>query len=181
MQVFEKEEKEKIIKAINNDELIVLKTDTVFGIMARASSENEKRVNEFKKSQTNKKISVIFPDIKYLNKYLVEVNEEKKKLIEGKLPGRYTFIVNLKNFSDFQREDFGVRVTKNEYLQEIIKEVGPLLATSVNITGEEPLHDIKEIIEKFKNTDLVVVRDTIEHNKPSTIIDIRDEIKILRN
>lgn len=180
MKILQKNQKKEIIKSIKENKLIVLKTDTVFGLMAIANQENEKKINQFKKSDINKKVSIIFPDKKTLYNYIKELPEENRKIIEEKLPGKYTFIVKLNKFSNFNREDFGVRVTSNDYLQNIIKESGPLLATSVNITGERPINNINEIIEKFKNSDLIIVEDEEAKSSPSTIIDIREKIKILR-
>lgn len=181
MKIYTKEEKDKIIKGLLNNELFAIKTDTVYGIMGIASKENELKINKLKKSSLDKKISIIFPDKKYLFKYIKNIDDEKTKLINDKLPGFYTFIVNLDNFFNFDREDFGVRITTYKFLQDIIKKTGPLLATSCNITSKEVLNTCEEIKKEFKDTSLNLVLDSPSINKPSTIIDIRDEIKIIRN
>lgn len=180
MQILQKTEINRIIRNLNENQIVVLKTDTVFGLMAKANKENEIKINKLKRSNINKKISIIFPDKENVYNYIENLSTENKKLIEEKLPGKYTFIVNLKKFSNFERKDFGIRITANNYLQHIVKQTGPLLATSVNITGETPMNNIQEIIEKFQNTDIVVVEDEKSENKPSTIIDIRYEKKIIR-
>lgn len=181
MKIYTKEEKDKIINGLINNELFAIKTDTVYGIMALATKENELKINKLKNSSLNKKISVIFPNKENLFKYIKNLTYEKLELINDKLPGPYTFIVNLDNFSNFNREDFGVRITTYKFLQDIIKETGPLLATSCNITSKEVLNSKEEIEKEFKDTSLNLVLDTNSINKSSTIIDIRDEIKVIRN
>lgn len=181
MKIYTKKDKNEIIKGLKNNELFAIKTDTVYGIMALANKENEKKINLLKNSDINKKISIIFPDKETLLPLITNLNEEKTNLINEKLPGAYTFIVNLKNFSDFTRNDFGVRITKYNFLQEIIKQTGPLLASSCNITSCAILNTSDEIQEVFKDTNLNLVIDKPSTNKASTIIDITNDIKIIRN
>ncbi len=184
VKVFTENDKNEIISLLNNDEIVAIKTDTVFGIMARMSYKNEKEINLLKKSDNNKKISIIVENKDFLFKYVENLNDEKRNLIDEKLPGKYTFIVNLnKDFcknKGFNRTDFGVRVTTNNFLQEIISKTGPLLASSCNITGLEPCSNTEEIVNQFKDSKLYVVAGSVTDNTPSTIISLIDEIKIIR-
>lgn len=184
VKVFTENDKNTIINLLNKDEIVAIKTDTVFGIMARMSYGNEKEINLLKKSDSNKKISIIVENKDFLFNYVENLNVEKRKLIDEKLPGKYTFIVNLnKEFcknKGFNRTDFGVRVTTNDFLQEIISKTGPLLASSCNITGLEPCSNTEEIVNQFKDSKLYVVAGNVTDNTPSTIISLIDEIKIMR-
>ncbi len=184
VKVFTENDKNTIIDLLNKNEIVAIKTDTVFGIMARMSYENEKEINLLKKSDSNKKISIIVENKDFLFNYVENLNVEKRKLIDEKLPGKYTFIVNLnKEFcknKGFNRTDFGVRVTTNDFLQEIISKTGPLLASSCNITGLEPCSNTEEIVNQFKDSKLYVVAGNVTDNTPSTIISLIDEIKIIR-
>ena len=184
VKVFTENDKNEIISLLNDDEIVAIKTDTVFGIMARMSYKNEKEINLLKKSDNNKKISIIVENKDFLFKYVENLNDEKRNLIDEKLPGKYTFIVNLnKDFcknKGFNRTDFGVRVTTNNFLQEIISKTGPLLASSCNITGLEPCSNTEEIVNQFKDSKLYVVAGSVTDNTPSTIISLIDEIKIIR-
>lgn len=184
VKVFTENDKNTIIDLLNKDEIVAIKTDTVFGIMARMSYENEKEINLLKKSDINKKISIIVENKDFLFNYVENLYFEKRKLIDEKLPGKYTFIVNLnKEFcknKGFNRTDFGVRVTTNDFLQEIISKTGPLLASSCNITGLEPCSNTEEIVNQFKDSKLYVVAGNVTDNTPSTIISLIDGIKIIR-
>ena len=178
---YNKNQEQDIINAFLDGKILIMLTDTVYGIMGLANKENELKINKLKQSDINKKLSIIFPDKPTLFKYLTNLDKEKKELIETKLPGKYTFIVNLDNFFNFNRKDFGVRITTNTYLQNIIKIVGPILATSCNISGYNVCNNIEEIEEIFKNEDVILVEDIESNNQASTIIDIREDIKIIRN
>ena len=184
MKIFREKDKEEIIKLLNENQIFAIKTDTVFGIMAKMSYENEIKINKLKKCDLKKKKSIILESKEYLKKYIKNLTLEKEELIDSKLPGKYTFIVLLdEQFCKergFDRNDFGVRVTKDNFLQDLIKYTGPLLATSCNIAGFKPCNNVDEIIEQFKNTDLNIVEGVVLDNKSSKIIDIIDEIKVIR-
>lgn len=177
---FSKEEKDKIIEKFNNNELMIMETDTVYGIMAKACVENEIKINKFKDSNIDKKISVIFPNKKTLYKYLYDISYYKKEYMDNRLPGKYTFIVKLRNFSDFSREDFGVRITGSSYLQEILEQVGPILASSCNKSGDTVINSIDDIVEKFGNSDIGIVNSDKILDTPSSIINLLDDIEVVR-
>lgn len=177
--------KEEIIKLVNDNKIVIMPTDTVYGLMAKATQENEYNLNEFKRSDRNKKISIIFDSVDTLLKSIEPLPNDRIQMIKDKLPGKYTFIVNLKKeFTSplgFNRSDFGVRVTGNPDLQNILKETGPVLATSCNYSKEDicvSLNDIKRI---FAQTEVDVYYTTDLTNTPSSIIDLTSkDINILR-
>ena len=172
---------DKIVESLNNDRVVVLETDTVFGIMARASKENKIKINRLKERDENKYVGLIFPDKETLYKDMYDISYYKKEYMDERLPGKYTFIVKLNNhYGDEDREEFGVRVTSNEYLQNIIKKTGPLLASSPNISGHNPGKNIKEIEEIFKDKDIDIVDSNLTLDKASTIIRLIDDIEIIR-
>ena len=180
MQKITKENESLIIKYFKENKILIMLTDTVYGIMALATKKNEIKINKLKKSNIDKKISIIFPNKEVLFKYLKNIDKEKEKIINQKLPGKYTLILNLKDFSNFKRDDFGIRITTNKYLQNIIEQVGPILATSCNISKEKICKNTEEIEEVFKNEDVILVMDKEANNKASTIIDLTNDIKIIR-
>lgn len=168
--------KVQIIEELNKNNLVILPTDTVYGVMAKFYKENEIKINKFKNSDINKKLSVILYNKKQLFKYIDKLNFFRKLLICFLLPGKYTFIVNLKKEicekHGFDRTDFGVRITKNKELQDIIKESGPLLATSCNKTGEPVCLNLKDIEKSFKEENISIYYTEELKNKPSVIYNL---------
>lgn len=176
-------DKNKIIKKINMNMIAVLPTDTVYGIMAKFNRENEIKINKFKNSDINKKISVIFYNKKELFNYIEKLSFFRKLIIKILLPGKYTFIVDLKKEyalkSGFDRIDFGVRVTKCKELQTIIKKTGPLLATSCNKSKEEVYKTLSDLKKIKENIFVYYTKDL--KNKPSKIIKLNSKnIEVIR-
>ena len=184
MKIYTEKDSKEIIKSLKENNIIAIKTDTVFGIMALMTQENERKINKIKKTNLNKKVSIIVPDVDYLKANMKKTTKLKTQMIEANLPGKFTFIVELKkSFTKkrgFTRQDFGVRVTSSKFLQDIVKETGPLLASSCNTSTFPPCKNTDEIIEQFKDTNLEVVKGEVTDNTPSTIISLIGEIKKIR-
>lgn len=175
----------KIIEDVKNENIVIMPTDTVYGLMVKASQDNEYRLNEFKHSDKFKKISIIFPSVEELLQKIDNLNEERINMIKDKLPGKYTFIVNLKKeyceSLGFTRTDFGVRVTGNADLQDILKETGEVLATSCNYSKEDICISKKDIERIFAQEDIDYFFVTDGTSFPSTIIDLtKKDINVIR-
>ena len=169
----------EIIKAINNNEIVIMPTDTVYGLMVKANAKNEKRLNKFKNRPESTKVSIIFPTIEDALQVIDNLSEDRIKMICDKLPGKYTFIVNLKESFyqklGFTRQDYGIRVTNNTALQEVLKKTGPVLATSCNFSKEDICTNYEEIANIFDNYDIKVYYTVPGSNNASTIIDLTKE------
>jgi len=77
------------------------------------------------------------------------------------------------------------RLPKSDFLIKIIKKVNaPLISTSFNLSGQEPLIDVSELDYIFsgKNKpDLVINAGRAKRKKPSRLIDLREgSLKIIR-
>lgn len=71
----------------------------------------------------------------------------------------------------------------NRFLLDVIENFGkPIVATSLNLAGEESLTSLKNLSKRFKdNVDLIIDSGETKLKAASTIIKIEDdEIKILR-
>jgi len=163
------------------DKIIIYPTDTIYGIGCYAlNSELVKKIKEIKKRE-NKPFSII------VNKTWIRDNCEVNKLVEEylrKLPGKYTFILELKNKNAVSKEvnnngeTIGVRIPKHE-ITKILPI--PFVTTSVNLSGEKPITNIKDIPEEIRNrVDLIMDYGTLK-NQASTVIDLTgDKAVVLR-
>ena len=75
-----------------------------------------------------------------------------------------------------------VRVPNDSFIGEIIKKVGPIWSTSVNISGQPSLTTFDEILAVFDSkVDFIVKKNIGSKGLPSTLVDFSSsEIKILR-
>ena len=102
------------------------------------------------------------------------------------LPGPYTFVLEstrqVPNLLVTRQKTVGIRIPDNPIALAIVHELGhPLVTTSVNETGEEPLVDPIDIDEKFGRSLEMVIDGGIMLGDPSTVISlIDDKIEVLR-
>ncbi|WP_339033915.1 Sua5/YciO/YrdC/YwlC family protein [Spiroplasma endosymbiont of Cantharis rufa] len=160
---------ELAINLLNKNEIVILPTDTIYGISALYSEENEKKINLIKKSSSSKKLIILFSRFSQLKK-IVKVDKTFKKNTKEKLP--ITQIIN----SKFGPMAF--RKVKRKDLKKIINRVGPIFSTSVNYSGNKFLTK-REEFELFNIQISDIFWDGELNSKPSKIINLATN-KVIR-
>lgn len=170
---------------MNQGDLIVIPTDTVYGLAAQLyDNEALNKIYEIKGREQSKKIPLLISNVDQLKDVCI-LNEISLKLIEKYWPGPLTIV--LKTTTSFNsktgEETIAVRMPKHPTALKLIEENGVLRVTSLNKSGEEPLTNIDKIKEIFGK----YIKDIYPHgiiaksNVSSTVIDLTtNEIKILR-
>lgn len=198
IKIQNKEQKitEIIWRNLEQGKIIVLPTDTVYGLVCDARNERAvKRIFQIKKRLLNKPIGIFVKDIK-MAKEVAEISAEHEKLLKTKWPGKFTFILKRQSdkLSRINRDlkfvgtdkTIGIRVPDYELISNIFKKIDfPLAQTSANISGQPASVKINQVLKQFENQaikpDLVIDAGNLPESDPSTIIDlIGKEPKILR-
>ena len=167
-----------VVDVIKNGGIVIMPTDTIYGIVGDATNEDViKKVFDLKRRDGSKAMLMLVSDIKMLQEYVVDINEEENKLIKSFWPGPLTIIFKKKNISDLLTgglDTVGIRCPSDERLLNIIRELGrPVLSTSVNVSGNEQATKIDMIDnEILSNVDLVI--DEGECNKVASTIIVVD-------
>jgi len=161
--------------------VIVYPTDTVYGLGCCIFAQNAiKRIFELKR-RDNKPLSVAFYNIEQLEKY-AELNSKERGFIEEKLKTLdegYTFVVKKKKnmINDLVtagKNTIGARIMKYSAAIGLTYAVGPIITTSANISGGQPVIKAEDLDEKIKEgVDLVYVGKCI-YGKPSKVISLLD-------
>lgn len=189
----------KAVKALNNGQVVVCPTDTVYGFLADA--ENKKAVEKIyriKKRLRKKPLPVFVKDLK-MAKDLAEISRAQEAILKKHWPGRYTFILKSQppNFKGQSGPKFKIskllikngaialRAPNHKFLLMLLKRIKrPLAQTSVNISGQPPLTKIKDILKLCKSrstsgvVQLVIDGGDLPKRKPSSIIDLSNNKKI---
>lgn len=160
-----------------NNGVFVYPTDTIYGIGAKINDFIAiNKINKIKSRDKSKNYSIMFKDIKQLQKYIT-TNPWQLKIIKKHLPGSFTFILkannNLPNYLKAKDGTIGVRVTKNKTCISLIKALNsPIISTSFNISNKPNITNIKKVNKVFLNKFDVVLNSGILNNIPSTIVDL---------
>ena len=175
----------KAVDAIKDGEVIIYPTDTLYSFGVDASNNNAiKKLNKIKKRQAP--LSILLESIYDIEKFAFIDNMifEKIKMI---LPGTFTILLESKQnpyiskLVQLNSNLIGIRIIDNPFCNKLINTLQrPIITTSVNIHGENPLIDIKIIRQKFKDIKIFGDKRKLD-SKGSTILDLsNDDIKIVR-
>lgn len=191
MEIIQENKKniKKIIAALKNGAVLVLPTDTVYGLVCDATSKKAvEKIFEIKKRNKSKPLPVFVKDIKMAQKYTV-ISARQKEFLNEKWPGAATFVMRAKKGLSplvYKKGTIAMRHPDYKLIIEILKLLKrPLAQTSANISGSPATTKVKEVLELFNGRniqpDFVVDAGDLPKNKPSIIIDITsNKIKILR-
>lgn len=169
-----------------NNGVIAIPTDTVYGIACLAfNAKAIERIFSIKDRNSNKALPILIGSFKQLEQIAQPINKNTKKLVTTFWPGALTIVVLRKpslpeNLSPYPT--VGVRMPKHPWLINLIKKVGPLAATSANLSGHPEARNAQEVAEALNGRiDLIIDGGQSVLTLPSTVVDCSGpEIKILR-
>ena len=174
-----------VISALQSDQLIIAKTDTIYGVLARAGSKKAiERLYKVKQRPLSKSVIVLVADINYIPGLAPHLQESYQELAKNQPT---TIVVNVA--PDFLPHiphingTLAFRVVPKSLLSELIHKVGYLAAPSANLSGQKPAKNIAEAVNYFHESVAIYVDSgDITGVKRSQIIRIREcgEIEFIR-
>ena len=189
MEIINKEyvlsNKEKIHSEILKGKIFIYPTDTIYGLGTNATINSSVMKLRKIKMRNNKPFSVIAPSKDWIKENCI-INKDIEEWIK-KLPGPYTLILKLKNKNavnkevNLGQETIGIRIPNN-WFTKIIEELNiPFVTTSVNISGNPYLKDIRDIEKQIEDKIDYIIEDGILDGKPSTIVNLtKDKEEIIQ-
>lgn len=179
-----------IAKSLKKGEVVILPTDTCYGLSVNALNFKAiEKVFRIKGRLEKNPLSIIIKNVSQAREY--SITDKRTKILFSKfLPGPLTIIVqkkkNLPNILTSGKNSVGLRIPDNLVIKKIMKEIDfPITATSANISGLADPYSIEEILKQYKKNkilpDLIVDAGRLKKVKPSTIIDLtEDKIRLIR-
>jgi len=151
-----------VVEILKNGGVIAYPTDTTYGIGCSILNRKAlERIYRIKQRERNKPVSFICSDLSEITRY-AQVSNYAFKTMKRFLPGPYTFVLEAsRTVPDLlltRQKTVGIRVPDNAICCAIVRELGhPIVTTSANLSGEEPLGDPFLVDEELGNQlDLVV-------------------------
>lgn len=167
----------KAINFLNNDEIIAIPTETVYGLAGNIYSDKSiKKIFALKKRPSYNPLIVHIHSIEQLNKIVIDIPDKAKILAETFWPGPLTLILKKQaHISDLitaGKDTVAVRVPDHSITLELLKKLDfPLAAPSANpfgsISPTKPEH-----VNNYFGNDLKMILDggACEKGIESTII-----------
>lgn len=175
-------EKQSITDAIVNGAVFIHPTDTIYGIGCNAElSSAVKKVRKIK-ARASSPFSVIAPSMEWIRKNCIVSKDGEEWL--GKLPGPYTLILKLKGSCVAKEvnpglKSLGIRIP-NHWIRKIAAETGvPIVTTSVNKSSEDYMTSLEDLDPEIKGSIDFALYEGKKDGRPSKIIDLTQEARII--
>lgn len=159
-------------------------TDTVYGVVARASDiEAVKRLYDLK-NRDKKPGTIIAANIKQLED--LGLKHRYLKAVEDYWPGAISVVIPVSSpelkYLHQNTMGLAVRIPKDKNLNKLLKQTGPLVTSSANPPGDPPATDVEQAKAYFKNkVDYYIDGGDLSNREPSTIIRIIDDaVEVIR-
>lgn len=175
---------DNLVNIVKNGGIILIPTDTVYGIATLDTPIYMKKIYDIKKREEDKKIIALISSIDKVFEIL-EYSKLVEFLVNSFFPGKLSIIAksNKKYYEKLDYEYIGVRMPNNEKALKIIDKSGGILMTSsANISGEDTPDKFSNISKEIlNNVDGYIIDDKNVGKVSSTIIKIEnDKIYLLR-
>jgi len=170
--------REELIRIISSGGVVVMPTDTVYGIFTKPSSAaGIEKIYEIKGRGKEKPLILLIPDVSAAWDF-AEKTPLNEKYASEKWPGGVTLIMR-----SLKGGTIGLRLPDFLPLREIMRETGPLYATSANSSGEPAPRKFSDVSAEIIESSEAAVESSVElAGTPSEIIDISSgEARVLRS
>jgi len=160
--------------ALENGEVIVYPTDTLYGFGVDATNTDAiHRLNRMK--GRIQPLSIVLESVEHIHDF-AEFTGEIEIEVNNLFPGAYTVLLpaesnELSPFVQNGSPNIGVRIPDHFFPVKLVKMLGkPIITTSINRHGNDPLNDVTQVEIDFPNVDIF---EDSSHtpSKGSTIVD----------
>src|ERR1044072_1678154 len=143
---------EEIIECLGNGGVVLLPTDTVYGLAVSPNFDQSiDRLFALKRRPRNVNLPIMVSSDEELEPLGFEISESARRLLRSPLiPGSLTLALGFS--SDYRpawlagREEAAVRIPNDERLLSVLRETGPLLVTSANAHSAETPDNVADIL-----------------------------------
>jgi tRNA threonylcarbamoyl adenosine modification protein (Sua5/YciO/YrdC/YwlC family) len=180
---------DKIVNTITSGGTVVFPTETIYALACDATNAKAvERIYQIKNRKTQNPLSVMVSDFEEIKKY-VHVDHMVEKMITRFSPGPITYVLELKELHGLSKflvknNAVGFRIPDHKVALDILYKCGcPLVATSVNISGEDSAKSIECISDDIKHKiDLIIDYGDSGKGVCSTVVKISNgSVEILRD
>ena len=155
--------------------VVVLPTDTLYGFSASLSAEAAvNRISAIKRAPNERRFILLASSIAMVDRYVQSYGCSTRETVASHWPAPLSVIVpSGASLPAWVGPTVAVRVPALESLRQLIDEVGePIVSTSVNRSGEEPMDDAHDIRREFgTEVDLILTGD-VPGGASSTLVDL---------
>ncbi|EIQ82010.1 UNVERIFIED_CONTAM: threonylcarbamoyl-AMP synthase [Streptococcus canis] len=175
---------ERLVSIIEAGDALVLPTETVYGLFAKAL--DEKAVNavyDLKQRPRDKAMNLNVADFNSILAFSKEQPGYLKKLYQAFLPGPLTIILKANDRVPYWINSglptVGFRLPSHPITAALIQKTGPLIGPSANISGKASGRVFDRIMRDFDFKVIGYADDPFLTGRDSTILDLSSERAVI--
>jgi L-threonylcarbamoyladenylate synthase len=181
-----------VVDYLKRSKVVVLPTDTVYGLSALASDQKAvRKIYALKRRESKKPLVILMKSFCMLREYCNLNRKQYLYLKEGLKEARPLTVIlknkdgKLKHLAN-EKGGLAVRIPRgSDFLIKLLKKINqPIVSTSLNISGQKEIENLENIEKIFdlKDDDLILDGGELKNEKTSRIEDISDmkNIKVIR-
>ena len=179
-------ELDDVVGVLKSGELVIIPTDTLYGIAADPFNEASiKKVFVAKNRPFDMPLSIAVSNEKMMESVAV-LNENARKLIRKFMPGPLTIMLTKKpsipDMLTSGSNQVGIRIPDHPFTLRLIDRFGPVTATSANLHSHPDPVETSVALKDLKSHALICVDcGKTKLQVPSTIVDVSDgAVEIIR-
>ena len=171
----EREDLRRAAAAVDAGDLVVYPTETVYGLGADAlDADAVERVFELKGRDRSNPLSLGVASVDAALRY-TRPTESAIAFARAFLPGPVTVIVergeSVPDALTAGSDRVGVRVPDHDLARTLLRETGPLTATSANVSGRGSVTRVVDLDERIRNGVAAIVDGGETPGTESTVVD----------
>lgn len=178
---------ERAAAALRDGRIVVLPTDTVYGVAADAfNTTGTRRIFGAKRRSRRFPLPVLVRSPKQLLGLCPAVPEAAERLMAAYWPGPLTIVVRAEESLQWDLGDnrgaVAVRMPLDDLVLDLVREVGPIATTSANLSGQPAATTADDAHLQLGDLVEVYLDDGARGDtRPSTIVDVsRGDAEVLR-
>ncbi|HJW95702.1 MAG TPA: L-threonylcarbamoyladenylate synthase [Thermoanaerobaculia bacterium] len=168
----------EIEKALRHGGVVLLPTDTIYGLHALATDQSAAdRVAAIKGREDTKPFVVLGASVEQLEEIGIDIRPEVRNALRSLWPAPLTAILPLRRPVPASRgaSTLAVRIPALDWLRSLVERTGPLLSTSANRSGEPPVDSPENLARELQNSLDGLADGGLCHAEPSTILDFTSD------
>jgi L-threonylcarbamoyladenylate synthase len=165
----------EIAKALAAGSVLLLPTDTIYGLHALAlDADAVARIADLKGREETKPFIVLAATIEQLHQLGVHADAEIMDALASIWPAPLTAILPLREPIAASRgaSTLAVRIPALDWLRDLVERTGPLVSTSANRSGEPPVEEPALFARDLQDRLDGIVDAGVRSGEPSAILDL---------
>ncbi len=186
MKIINKEELDLAVKALNNNELVIFPTETVYGLGANATNYDAvEKIFDAKNRASNNPLIVHLKDKSEIIKYAIISNPVEQKLVDAFMPGPFTIILKKKdiipNNVTCGLDTVGIRIPIDPTAHALLEKLNyPIAAPSANKSTKPSGTRVSDILDDFNDSvSYIIDAGESKIGLESTVVKVIDNVPMI--